>query len=523
MTNTRLTLLAIDDDPADLEILRRHVGHVPDWQAELLAHPTLESAQEDLKRRMIDAILLDYVLGGQTGLDVLKRLRHLGDERPIIMLTGQGDERLAADLIREGANDYLVKGELTPDLLRRSVDGALARARLQQEKVLLEEQLRQSQRMETIGQLAGGIAHDFNNMLTGIMGYVELALLRARDQEIENDLLQIQSTCRHMADLIQRLLSFSRHGSQEFAPTDLCQALREVQVVLAHTLPKDTEMAMEMPDHELVINGSTAMLHQIFLNLCMNAAEAMPDGGHITVRASNVDVDSEPRPDQPSLAPGEHALLEVHDTGKGIDKESLSRIFEPLFTTKTLGKKKGTGLGLAVVWQNVRDHSGVITVYSEEGHGTTFRVYLPLIRESTQQSRSSSLQEIPTGSESILIVDDEQVVRNVASQMLQRLGYRVFAAADGVEALATYRELPGEIDAVLLDVAMPRMGGEECLRGLIDMDPEVRVIMSSGHDMSARDDDLVSKGAKGTIQKPYQLADLARRIRALLTPTAETC
>ncbi|MBN2307348.1 MAG: response regulator [Candidatus Hydrogenedentes bacterium] len=517
----KIGMIMIDDDPGDVELLRRLVEEVPDWDVDFSAFASAQEGRAELTRRAFDVVLLDYFLGSETGLDLVKKVRAAGDARPIIVLTGRGDEHIAVEVTRAGASDYLVKGELSSDLLRRAINGAIVQHELRKEKALLEEELRQTQRIETIGQLAGGIAHDFNNMLTGIIGHVDLALMEARGCDIETDLLQVQTTCRHMANLIQRLLGFSRRSKSDLGPTDLCQVVREAEMVLSHTIPKNVQIEVKTIDAPLIVNGNGTMLHQVLLNLGINASEAMPKGGTLTIRTRRVVADADFRFAHPSAKEGEYAYLEVEDTGRGIEEANLKRIFEPLFTTKDLDARKGTGLGLAVVWQNIKEHHGFVTVYSEVGQGTVFHLYLPLVAGQAEARHNAGGDGIPTGSETILVVDDEQVVRSVATRMLQRLGYKVYSAPDGAEALSVYENLKDEIDAVLLDLAMPRMGGKECIHGLLAVNPEARVLFSSGHDMTARMQELLDLGAKGVIQKPYQLSDLARRIRSLFADSRE--
>ncbi|MCX5758935.1 MAG: response regulator [Candidatus Hydrogenedentes bacterium] len=512
----RLTILVIDDSEADLEILRRHIEAVPGWTADVLAFTDPDAGRAEFAQRVVDVMLLDYYLGGQTGLDVLRAIRAGGDLRPIIMLTGRGDEEIAVETTRAGASDYLVKSKIQPEMLRRAVENAVAQHALRQEKALLEEELRQSQKMETVGQLAGGIAHDFNNLLTGIMGYVELALMRVQAPDVREDLEQVKDICQRMAELIQRLLSFSRRGVLKYETLDINQIVTDIAMVLKHSIPKNVEIRTELPPHELAVRGSAAMLQQVLLNLCVNGAEAMPDGGRLTIRTKRVLVEPMTQALYPMLALGDYAVVEVQDTGAGIDPKDTERIFEPFFTTKMVSSRKGTGLGLAVAWQNVRLHGGMIKVYSERGHGATFRVYVPFASELAGPIASAPRPEVPHGTETILLVDDEHPVRNVIGQLLQQLGYKVYTAADGLEAVDLFRRFHQEIVAVLLDLSMPHMGGSDCFDHLIRIDSHARVIFASGHDMQAGSREFLARGAKDVIQKPYQVSDLATRLRTVI-------
>ncbi len=512
----RLTILVIDDSEADLEILRRHIEDVPGWTAEVLAFTEPEAGCAEFAKRVVDVMLLDYYLGGQTGLDVLRTIRAGGDVRPIIMLTGRGDEEIAAETTRAGASDYLVKSKVRPEVLRRAVENAVAQYVLRQEKALLEEELRQSQKMETVGQLAGGIAHDFNNLLMGIMGYVELALMKVQADDVREHLEQVRGICQNMAELIQRLLSFSRRGGVKYETLDINQVVTDIALVLKHSIHKDVEIRTELLPHELAVRGSAAMLQQVLLNLSVNGAEAMPEGGCLTIRTKRLLVEPITQALYPMLDAGEYALIEVQDTGAGIDPKDIERIFEPFFTTKRVSTHKGTGLGLAVAWQNVRHHGGVIKVYSERGRGATFRVYMPIVSELVDANPNVPNPEVPRGTETILLVDDEHPVRSVIGQLLQQLGYKVYTAADGLEAVDLFRRFHEGIAVVLLDLSMPHMGGSDCFDRLIRIDPHARVIFSSGHDMEASASEFLARGAKDIIQKPYQVGDLATRLRIVI-------
>ncbi len=518
MPKKRLTVLAIDDDVADLKILRTHLSRFTAWDVEVLEFTKWEEARKELKRRAVDVILVDYLLGKETGLDVVREIRGNGDERPVIVLTGQGDEFIAAEVTRAGANDYLVKQQLDPDALRRAIENAMTQFQLRQEKALLEEELQQSQKMETIGTLAGGLAHDFNNILMAVMGCLELALIKSKGREIAHDLAQAQSACKQMAELVQRLLSFSRRGSSDKSQVNLVQIIREVEAILAHTISKKVELQVDVPDEALTLNANSAMLHQVLLNLSLNASEAMPDGGKLVISARQTDLDKSFVVSHPESSLGENILLQVTDSGIGMDKETIARVFDPFFTTKQLGSRKGTGLGLSVVWQNVRSHNGFITVYSEPDGGTTFQIYLPVTKPASeaQEVKREPDSELPEGNETILVVDDEPILRDLTSRMLQKLGYKVYVASDGVMALETYTKIPGEIGVVLLDISMPKMDGRECLARLIEMEPNVRVLLASGHDMTDEIESLKALGAKDVVQKPFSLDDLAHRLRAIL-------
>ncbi len=517
------SILALDDSPGDLELLRRYLEEIPGWKVDYHPFDTVEEALTALDEWSFDLIFLDHYLGPVTGLAVIKRILTKGVDRPIIVLTGQADHRVAIDIVRSGAADYLVKGDLTPDMLRRAIESALAQYQLRQEKLSLEEDLRQAQKLESIGQLAGGVAHDFNNMLTGIMGYVELAMMKAAGTDIESDLRQVHQTCRSMSELIQQLLALSRRQLRRFEPLDLNTVIRETGALLQHSLAKNIGFSEKKFPVPLMVSGSAGMLQQVLLNLCINAAEAMPDGGTLLVRTGKIAAGSETVPSQLTLEGGEYAVLEVEDTGVGMESAVLERLFDPFFTTKSLTDRKGTGLGLAIVWRNVRDHQGHVTVQSTPGQGTIFRVFLPLVADAAPQPEAPRVRGLPGGSETILVVDDEQIIRGVATQLLEKLGYKTHVAADGAEAVALYQARSGEFDLVLLDISMPVMNGPKCFECLKSIDPGVKVVFSSGHDPASIEAELAPLGSHDFIRKPYSLSQLALAIRRALDgkPSAE--
>lgn len=518
METKRLTVFALDDDVADLKLLKVYLSQIEGWEIEVVGFTNWEEGRSELARLAVNVIIIDYLLGRETGLDVVKEIRKIGDERPIIMLTGHGDEEIAAAVSRAGADDYLIKKNLNPDMLRRSIHAVMERYHLRMEHALLEKQLFQAQKMDTIGTLAGGIAHDFNNMLTGVMGHLELALKKPGGKEVSQDLEHAQNICRQMADLVVRLLSFSHRTSSEKQSINVSQTVQEVVTVLERLLPENIELRTCLPDESLTLYANAVMLHQIVFNICVNATEAMPDGGELLIEANKVMLDQEFTIRHPEAYPGNHIQILVRDSGVGMEKKIINRIFEPFFTTKELGFKRGTGLGLAVVWQNAMNHGGFIVVYSEPGNGTTFRIYFPISEAPVIKDRSpkASPSEIPRGDETILLVEDEAVIRDLAARLLQQLGYKVYLAPDGAKALETYDEIANEVSAVLMDLSMPIVNGKECLKQLIKINPDIRVMLSSGHDISSQAEELMSIGAKGVIQKPYSMTDLAYRIRALI-------
>jgi len=516
MEDKKFVVFAIDDDPADLEILRRYLADITDWDVEFYPFPRWEQGVKEIERQTMDVLFVDYFLGATTGLEVIKTLREKGEKRPIVALTGQGNEKIAAEITRAGADDYLPKDELTPSLLRRTISNLMERFKSVEEKALLEKQLQEAQKMETLGTLAGGIAHDFNNLLMSIMGYADFARIKSEGRDIETDLQHIINTCRQMSELVGQLLSFSRKEKDKIESVNVAQTISNAINILQHTLPKKIELVVEKPAHKVFVNANINLLNQIILNLCINSSDAMPEGGKIHIKYSYHEVDTAYALSHPDISAGEYVRIEISDTGEGMTREIMKRIFDPFFTTKNLDSNKGTGLGLSIVWNNVKKMAGAIDVHSEVGKGTRFKLYLPSGKRTSEIKYPTDAKEILGKNEVILVVDDEKLILNLADKMLTRMNYKVYTASSGGMALDTFRELEDEIDLIILDISMPGMNGRECLKRLKALKADVKVIFSSGHDLTSEVDALKALGALGLIQKPYLMTDLGTRIRSVL-------
>jgi signal transduction histidine kinase len=519
MDKKNLTVLALDDNNDDLLILKEYLNQIDTWNVTFIGFESWDSGMAEITARQLDVIFLDFRLGKLTGLDILKKIRNGGDQRPVIVLTGQGDESIAAELGRAGADEYLVKGELNPQILRIAVNKAINEFQSRKENLLLSQQLQQSQKMETIGELTGGIAHDFNNMLTGVMGYLELALIKSKGRDIEKELTKAQQACKSMAKFVNQLVNFSRKSLSERAEINLNRLIEDTRSVIKHTLPKHIRIDTDLPGTPLSIYADVSAIQQVILNLCINAGDAMPDGGTIRLIAREITVDQELASKHAEMHAGNYILIEVHDTGKGIDSVHQHRIFEPFFSTKQRDHNRGTGLGLTIVWRNVIANGGTVTVKSGIDVGTIFSVYLPA--HSTTRSNSEYKPDqavVCHGSETILLVDDEKIVRTVASELLTHLGYKVHTASSGLEALEVFQAFQRKIDMVILDLSMPEMNGRECITHLLKIAPATPVLFASGHSMLEEENSLLKLGAIGVVQKPYQLIDMATKIRNVLGP-----
>ncbi|RMG54104.1 MAG: response regulator [Acidobacteria bacterium] len=379
----------------------------------------------------------------------------------------------------------------------------------------LEAQLLQAQKLESLGTLVGGIAHDFNNMLTAILGYAQLLLGQANQEDrFYEHLQQIEVLSQRAADVVQQLLTFSREGTSRQRRLLLHPLLKEIGKLLQRMIPENIEVEMHLAAEDLAIEADPTQLQQVVMNLVVNARDAMPEGGQLRIETARVKLDESFCRAHPNLRPGDYVRLRVSDTGVGIPPDIQRRIFDPFFTTKEAGK--GTGLGLPVVYGIVKNHGGAVEVESEVGRGTTIALYFPLVEKPAEVERASSA-EVKGGSETILLVEDEPTVLELARAALEHYGYQVLTAQNGVEAIATYRDHGSEIALVILDVVMPKLGGRETFRELQRIDPGVKAILASGYDTSeSLVNELLQSGVCGLVRKPYQIQELAQAVRQVL-------
>ena len=381
----------------------------------------------------------------------------------------------------------------------------------------LRAQLLQAQKMEAIGTLAGGVAHDFNNLLQAVQGYAELLLAgKRREEPGYRELHQIVHAAKRGGELTRQLLTFSRKLESTLRPVDLNREIQEVYKLLTRTIPKMIEIELRLADDLRTIYADPVQVEQVIMNLAINAKDAMPEGGKLSIETRNVRLDWRHSRNHPGVEPGLYSLLVVTDTGHGMDQETLEHVFEPFFTTKGVGR--GTGLGLATVYGIVKSHGGHIACTSEFGAGARFDVYLPVADEEEEKVPEVRDTEVPAGwgSETILLVDDETSVAGLAIEMLDKSGYTVLAASDGETALRIYEKEGERIALVILDLIMPGMGGSRCLEELVRMNPQIRVIVASGVVADGYRQEVLDAGARDFLQKPYEMNELVRRVRNVL-------
>jgi PAS domain S-box-containing protein len=379
-----------------------------------------------------------------------------------------------------------------------------------------EEKLRQSQKMESIGRLAGGIAHDFNNLLTAIIGYSDLTIEALRENDpLQKNILEIRKASERAAELTHKLLAFSRRQMLQPRVIDLNMVVSDMDRILRRLLGEDVDLITQLDPEVGKVKADPGQIEQVIINLAVNARDAMPVGGKLLIETSNVELDAYYALNNSDATPGSYVLMTFSDNGTGMDEATMENIFEPFFTTKEVGK--GTGLGLATVYGIVRQSEGHIHVDSEVDRGTTFRIYLPRVTEEAEIIRASApVQNDYYGTETILLAEDDEIVRKMAQMILEKNGYKVLTAANGHEALLIFEQYKGPIDLLLTDVVMPKMSGYTLAERLTAFRPEMLVLYMSGYAEDAISRHRTMNEANNFIEKPFTLEALARKMRRVL-------
>jgi signal transduction histidine kinase len=384
----------------------------------------------------------------------------------------------------------------------------------------LEEQLLRAQKTEALAALSGGIAHDFNNILHCILGYTEWALLkRYKTSPDYEPLKQIVSMVKKGKYLAGQLLAFGRKMDAQLEILNFNQILKNVEKILRRTIPRMIDIELQLDDNLKNVAADTGQCEQILMNLCINAKDSMPEGGKLVLKTENVRLNGGPDTANLDLPSGDYIRLTIADTGHGISEDTLTHIYEPFFTTKEKGK--GTGLGLSMVYAIVQNYNGAIDCISDTGAGTTFRIYLPpavAAADFVQSGSRQPLSDAGKGNEVILIVDDETDIINISQKILQDSGYTVITARSGEEGIAKYLQNP--VDLVLLDVSMPGIGGVKCLRHIMSLSSEAKVIIISGYLLSGQIEEAMTLGAKAFLTKPYSFEELRTAVRNVLEPNS---
>ena len=638
-------ILLVEDNPGDVDLIREMLSETGAVSFSVDSVQRLSEALSWLKGHTVDVVLLDLGLPDNQGLDTYLNIKAAAPEVPTIILTGNVDQDTAVTSVREGAQDFLVKGEITGNILTRSIRYALERKRAEDalrssekfikdilasvdeafvvigcdyqiltanraycelagkslediigkhcyeishhmtapcleyeqdcackrtfetgepavsvhkhtdekgaqrqvetktyvmrdssgeiksvieiinditEKMLLEEQLRQAQKMEAIGTLAGGIAHDFNNILSAIIGYGYLTLTKMpQDDPLRINIEYMLESADRAAALTQSLLAFSRKQVLSRKTVDLSIILKNVEKFLARVIGEDIEVHIAPAKGALSVLADAGQIEQVLMNLATNARDAMSKGGSLTIETVITDMDDHFVTAHGYGKPGGYAMIAVTDTGMGMNAEIQKKIFEPFFTTKEVGK--GTGLGLAMVFGIMKQHDGYINVYSEPGKGTTFRLYLPLIKSEALDESLSPATEYPQGgTETILLAEDDKDLRKLSKIVLEQLGYTVIPAIDGEDAVKKYMENRGTIRLLLFDLLMPKKSGKEAYDEIRRAAPNIPVLFASGYSANMLREKMVIDECAELVYKPISPSNLLKKVREILDRKQES-
>ncbi len=508
--------LLIEDNPRDSRLIQEMLKN-PQKSAnetiniDLDIAGTLLDGLNKLNDKLYDVILLDLTLPDSQGLNTFEAVQEKANQIPVIVLSGLDDKTVAIQAVHDGAQDYLVKGHVDEDLLIRAIGYAIERKRVEEEKNKFQAQLFQVQKMEAIGVLAGGVAHDFNNLMTTIQGFTDVILMKTDDSDPSlRALQQIRSSASSAADLTRQMLLFSRSQPMEFSSIDLNKIIENLLTMLHRLIGEDITIGTSLDPDLWTIQADLGTIEQTLMNIVINAKEAMPEGGQITIKTKNIVLEKNSLRSMPEARAGRFIKLTVTDTGIGMNQEMIQHIFEPFYTTKGLAKR--TGLGLSVVYGIVKQHDGWINVSSRPGKETTLDIYFPAqsIEKSETDKTSSSLADLQGRNKRILLVEDSEGVREFASMVLGENGYIVYSATTVEEALNVFKKEKGKFDLVISDVVLPDKSGIKLAQELNIQNPELPILLSSGYTDQKLQWPIIREKGFRLLQKPYAFIDLLK-------------
>lgn len=488
--------ISLDEDGVIVEVNRTFLEMIGYSRGEIVRKMPFKNLLSSESAQVCYMVFPEFKKGGRMRNLELMVIKKDGAPLPVTM---------NASAVFDAAGKFVVSRSVIRDITEKR--------KMDDEKRKLQQQLFQSQKLEALGTLAGGIAHDFNNLLASIMGYASLAKAElSSDHAVYRHVDIIETASVRASELTQQLLAFAKGGKYDAKPNDVNAIVREVDALLSRTIDKNITIELKTIAAPCQAVCDAGQVQQAILNICINARDAMPQGGKLIVETENLSLGKEDVKTLVDISPGNYVRISISDTGVGMDRETREHIFDPFFTTK----EKGTGLGLSLAYGIVKKHGGFIQTYSEPGRGSTFKVNLPAGRAGKEYPHGEEERDLRQGSELILVVDDEPMIKTLALDILQRYGYTVLTADGGEEAIAIYSRQWKEISLVLLDMVMPKIDGREVFRRVREINPQVKVIVSSGYSHDRDADDLLEQGAAGFVQKPYRMTDLLKMVEKVL-------
>lgn len=517
-----MRFLIVDDSPYDRELIIRTLRRsFPDaTYVEILREQAFAEVLQDLDYTLV---CTDYYLKWTTGLEIVRAIRARTAGLPVIMVTDTGSEEIAAEAMKSGLNDYVLKSHLAR--LPIAISECLERIRLQAEHRTLQAQMQQIQKLESLGLLVSGITHDFNNLLAGIMGYAQRGLTHTPPAAppFDDYFQHIHTRAEQGARMTRQLLAFARGTPLEPRHIKVNAHIASLLDLFQTLLGASVQVAFHPDSAVQAIYADPTQLEQVMMNLCLNARDAMPTGGSLEISTQQVDITEGQQYHPPYLLPGTYVLIGIRDTGIGMDQQTQARLFEPFFTTKEPGQ--GTGLGLAVVYGIVKQHHGVIRVQSQPGEGTTFTLYFPAVEpgvESADQHEERTTAPIRGGAETILLVEDDPDIQTVLVDILQEYGYTLLVASDGEAGMRMFEQHASSIALVIADIMMPKMQGRDFQEYVHKQQTGTKVLVMSGYqEMDLKRRNLLDPNSK-FLQKPFDLDAFVTTVRQLLAPGDES-
>ena len=509
-----MKILMIDDSPYDRALIQRRVQkEFQDVEfVEVIRRSDLDAA---LTQQHFDLALTDYRLQWTDGLWLLQTIKAYMPLLPVIMVTDTGSEEIATEGMKAGLSDYVLKREL--HRLPLAIKESLEKTRLIAERKQLEEQVRQAQKMESLGQLVSGIAHDFNNILAGILGYTDQSLSKVEaTHPVYEGLRRTRESTLRAAQMVRQLLAFSRHQVLEPSFVDINDVVANLLDFIKKVIDEHIEIVFTPATDIQTVFADTVQIEQVVLNLCINARDAMPNGGQLFITIQNAALNKAPRQMQTPEQAGTYVEITVRDTGTGMDEQTRDRIFEPFFTTKEVGK--GTGLGLSTVHGIIGQHKGFINVESTIGKGTSFSIYLPAVDHAplTPQKEQEAEPTTQTGNETILLVEDDQDLRELMQDVLEEYGYTVISASNGEEALHLLETGDTSVELIVSDMMTPKLGGKDLYKKLEQSGSTTKFLFMSGYLADHLGQDFHLDTDTHFLQKPFDLDELTRKVRMVL-------